>query len=264
MKSSDRLVEYLEGAIIEGSLRNGERLPPERELAREFAMSRTAVREVLQQLKAKQWITSRQGGGHYVSGQLHQDIADPILKILECNENGQADLLEFRYSLEGDCAYNAAVRANEVDLQFLAKAYHRLEQAYKQNDTLAEAEADAGFHLAVAEASHNLIHMHLVKSLFTVLRTTMETYIELMFLSETTSKHILQQHWAIYDAIATRRPEAARAAAHKHIQYVEQLSDEFDRHSMRLERSQRRYLAQHIESPFFYDRYSPYPGFPSL
>ncbi|MGH1486424.1 MAG: FCD domain-containing protein [Cellvibrionaceae bacterium] len=241
MSSSEDLYSYYEAAIVEGSLRSGARLPAERELAQRFSISRTSVREVLQRLKAKGWVVSKRGGGHYVSSQLQQDIAEPILKILSNNPDAHFDLLEFRHSIEGDCAYNAALRANEVDIQALTAAYHALQKAYQQHDIAAEANADAGFHLAIAEASHNLIFLHLVKSLFTVLQTNMRSSISKMFENQIAREALMNQHSAIYDAIINRQPSTAKEAAHQHIRYVEQLLQDLLREQYRRERSERRH-----------------------
>ncbi len=241
VKKSEKLYDYYEAAIVEGSLRSGERLPAERELAKRFELSRTGVREALQQLKAKGWIVSKRGGGHYVSAQLQQDIADPILKILDNNPNAHFDLLEFRHSIEGDCAYNAALRANDVDIAALRKAYQALQKAYQQYDIEAEANADAEFHLAVAEASHNLIFLHLVKSLFSVLQTNMHSSITKMFENRIAREALMNQHSAIYDAIVNRQPSTAKEAAHQHIRYVEKLLEDLAREENRRERSRRRY-----------------------
>jgi GntR family transcriptional repressor for pyruvate dehydrogenase complex len=241
MNTSDKLYEHYESAIVEGSLRSGTRLPAERELARRFSLSRTSVREALQRLKAKGWVVSKRGGGHYVSNQLQQDIAEPLLKILDNNTDAHFDLLEFRHSIEGDCAYNAALRANEVDLKALTQAYQNLQEAYQQHDIVAEANADANFHLAIAEASHNLIFLHLIKSLMTVLQINMHSSITRMFENQIAREALMNQHAAIYDAIINRQPSTAKKAAHQHIRYVEELLQDLTREQHRRERSQRRY-----------------------
>lgn len=241
MKQTDELYQFYEAAIIEGSLRSGTRLPAERELAQRFNLSRTSVREVLQRLKAKDWIVSKRGGGHYVSAQLQQDLAEPMLKILSNNPDAHFDLLEFRHSIEGDCAYNAALRANTLDLDALSESYRHLEKVYRANDIEAQAEADAAFHLAIAEASHNLIFLHLMKSLFSVLRSNMLSSIVSMFDNDISREALMSQHSAIYDAIIHRQPSTAKEAAHKHIRYVEELLQNLAREQHRQERSERRH-----------------------
>lgn len=241
MSQSEALYLFYESAIIEGSLRSGTRLPAERELAERFKLSRSSVREVMQQLKAKGWIVSKRGGGHYVSSQLQQDLAEPILKILSSKPEAHFDLLEFRHSIEGDCAYNAALRANEYDLEALTRAFKALEKAHRLNDIELQAQADADFHLAIAEASHNLIFLHLIKSFFSVLRSNMLSSITSMFDNDISRDTLMQQHAAIYDAIIKRQPGTAKELVHRHIRYVEELLQNLLREQQRRERSERRY-----------------------
>lgn len=69
-KLSDVILEQLENMILEGSLAPGEKLPPERELAKQFEVSRPSLREAIQKLEARGLVTRRQGGGTYVKNQL--------------------------------------------------------------------------------------------------------------------------------------------------------------------------------------------------
>lgn len=148
-------------------------------------------------------------------------------------------MLEFRQSIEGDCAYNAVLRANDVDLKALAQAYRVLQKTFDQQDIAAQANAE--FHLSIAEASHNLIFLHLVKSLFTVLQTNMHISISQMFENRIAREALMNQHAAIYDAIVNRQPSTAKEAAHQHILYVEHLLQDFNREQHRRERSERRH-----------------------
>ncbi len=123
---SDDIVEQLEGMILEGTLKSGERLPAERALAEQFGVSRPSLREAIQKLAAKGLLVSRQGGGNYVAESLGSTFSDPLLHLLENNSEAQRDLLEFRQTLEASYAYYAALRATEVDRQ----PNWRLEFAY--------------------------------------------------------------------------------------------------------------------------------------
>ena len=237
-----KIYQHYESAIIEGSLRAGDRLPSERQLAQKFGVSRTSVRAAVLALNAKGWILSQPGGGHYVSQRLQQDMAEPLLKILNSSPEAHFDLLEFRYSIEGDCAYNAALRANELDLKALERSYRNLQISYQQPSIDAQSKADAQFHLAIAEASHNLIYLHLVSSLLTALSTNMHSSISKMFENKMTRDTLMHQHSAIFDAIISRQPSVAKEAAHQHIRYVEGMLQQVTREEYRQERSQRRHF----------------------
>ena len=108
---SDGIVERIETLVLEGSLRPGERLPAERALAEEFGVSRPSVREAIQKLVARGLLVSRHGGGTFVNNTLGASFRDPMIELLGRNPEAQRDLIEFRHTLEGACAYYAAQRA---------------------------------------------------------------------------------------------------------------------------------------------------------
>lgn len=246
--NTKNLLNDLETAIIEGSLRSGTKLPPERTLAAQYKISRSSVREAMQQLKAKSLVKSRHGGGHYVSNQLQESHSQTLLDLLARNPEAHFDLLEFRRCIEGECAYYAALRANALDLEVLQNAYQELEKAYACNKLGAKPETDANFHLAIAEASHNVIFLHQIKSLFTALQNNMHINIGRMLENSNSSNEALMaQHTAIYKAIINRDSCAAQEAMHHHINYVEKILQDIQREHFRKERSERRkYLQQEI------------------
>ncbi|GHZ39499.1 pyruvate dehydrogenase complex repressor [Vibrio cholerae] len=108
-KLSDVIEQELERLIVEGTLSPGQQLPPERELAKQFEVSRPSIREAIQRLEAKRLLTRRQGGGTFVSDRIWQSFSDPLLNLLSSHSETQLDLLEARHALEGICAYFAAL-----------------------------------------------------------------------------------------------------------------------------------------------------------
>lgn len=137
---SDDIVSQLEALILEGSLQVGERLPAERALAERFGVSRPSLREAIQKLVAKGLLVSRQGGGNYVAQGLGATFSDPLLELLENSPEAQRDLLEFRHTLEGSCAFYAAQRATEPDLQRLREAFEALQQCYAAAGKVTRAQ----------------------------------------------------------------------------------------------------------------------------
>lgn len=241
---SDDIVSQLESMILEGTLKAGERLPAERALAEQFGVSRPSLREAIQKLVAKGLLVSRQGGGNYVAAELGATFSDPLLQLLESNPEAQRDLLEFRHTLEGSCAYYAAQRATEVDHERLAEAFETLQACYAPGSKASRAEegaADARFHLAIAEASHNAVLLHTIRGLFDLLKHNVVTNIGGMYLQRGETREMLtQQHRALYEAIIERRAEEAREISHQHIQYVQEVLEESQLEAQRLARSQRR------------------------
>lgn len=240
---ADTIVEQLETMILEGTLRPGERLPPERVLAEQFGVSRPSLREAVQRLAAKGLLSSRQGGGHFVTENLGSSFSDPLITLLADRPEAYRDLLEFRRTLEADCAFYAALRATEPDRKRLATAHEQLQACYAapERDVEAEGAADARFHLAMAEASHNAILLHTMRNLFNILKRSMVSNIGGMYAREAEAREDLRaQHQALFEAIMAGRAEDARNIASGHIEFVQQVLSERSESHRRLERARRR------------------------
>lgn len=241
---SDDIVEQLESMILEGTLRVGERLPAERALAEQFGVSRPSLREAIQKLVAKGLLVSRQGGGNFVAESLGSTFSDPLILLLENKEDAQRDLLEFRHTLEGSCAFYAAKRATDIDRQRLTDAFAALQDCYKRSGKVTRAEegaADASFHLAIAEASHNAVLLHTIRGLFSLLKRNVVTNIGGMYAQrEETREMLITQHQALYEAIMAGNSEEARTLSNQHIDYVQEVLSEVQLEARRMERAQRR------------------------
>ncbi|PZW49550.1 GntR family transcriptional regulator [Pseudomonas sp. URMO17WK12:I2] len=241
---SDDIVTRLEAMILEGTLKAGERLPAERVLAEQFGVSRPSLREAIQKLAAKGLLSSRQGGGTYVCENLGSTFSDPLMHLLENNVDAQRDLLEFRHTLEGSCAYYAALRATDMDRQRLGEAFERLQDCYGRAGEVTRAEegaADASFHLAIAEASHNAVLLHTIRGLFDLLKRNVVTNIGGMYALRGETRGMLNaQHRALFEAIMEGRAEDARALSNQHIDYVQEVLADVVQQEAREQRAQRR------------------------
>lgn len=241
---SDDIVEQLEGMILEGTLQSGERLPAERALAEQFGVSRPSLREAIQKLTAKGLLMSRQGGGNYVVENLGSTFSDPLLHLLESNPDAQRDLLEFRQTLEASCAYYAAQRATDIDRERLRIAFDSLQNCYSRVDEVSraeEGEADASFHLAIAEASHNAVLLHTIRGLFDLLKRNVVTNIGGMYKQRTETRDMLiSQHRELYLAIIEGRADNAREVSTRHLLYVQEVLEEVRQQVQRTARAERR------------------------
>ncbi|OYT96645.1 MAG: transcriptional regulator PdhR [Pseudomonas sp. PGPPP3] len=241
---SDDIVSQLEALILEGSLKTGERLPAERALAERFGVSRPSLREAIQKLVAKGLLVSRQGGGNYVAEGLGATFSDPLLHLLESSPEAQRDLLEFRHTLEGSCAFYAAQRATELDRERLREAFEELQQCYAGVGKVTRAQegaADARFHLAIAEASHNAVLLHTIRALFDLLKRNVLTNIGGMYAQRSETREMLMlQHGELYAAIIDGQAELARQISNRHIDYVQEVLAEVGQEAQRTARAQRR------------------------
>jgi GntR family transcriptional repressor for pyruvate dehydrogenase complex len=239
-KLSDVIMAQFEAMILEGSLKPGQQLLPERELALEFEVSRPSLREALQKLSDKRLVMSRQGGGWFVSEKIGSSMVDPLSQLLSTNPEAQHDLLEFRHALEGVSAYYAALRCTEEDKSRLQQCFLKLQAAHEEKLFEQETQADAAFHMAIAEASHNVVLLHTMRSLFTLLQKNIYTNLESVYPKRDTRQRIHHQHKVLLDAIVAEDPEKARNAAHDHLAFIEEAVIEHGKESIRQERAIRR------------------------
>jgi len=244
-KISDVIMQQLETMILEGTLKPGQRLPPERELARQFEVSRPSLREAMQKLAARGLLNSRQGGGTFVAEEIGASLSDPLLELFRTHPESQYDLLEFRHALEGVSAYYAALRSTAADKAEIQARFDALQQFHEQKSFDREVAADVDFHLAIAAATHNVVLLHMMRALFTLLRQHIWDNLEQIYPKHDMRGRIHDQHYLLLQAILAGDPEAARQAAHDHLAYVEEVLLEQGREQTRLERALRRANLSH-------------------
>ncbi|HMW18480.1 MAG TPA: FCD domain-containing protein [Accumulibacter sp.] len=222
----DAIAHQLELRILEGSLKPGDRLPAERELALELGVSRPSLREAIKKLVSRDLLVSRHGGGTFVTNRLEATFSDPWQRLIDQHPFLQDDVLEFRYLLEASAASLAAQRGTDDDLQRLEQAFQRLDAAYQSDDRSAQVAADVAFHLTIAEAAHNALYAHLVSSVMRLLHDHVRRTLKEIGVATETRQQLTAQHRIIVDAIKTRRPDAAWQAAQTHIDFVRQRINE--------------------------------------
>jgi len=233
---AERVRAALQQQLLNGDLRPGDKLPSERLLAITYDTSRPLVREALQSLKSQGLIESRRGGGTFVSERYGEPQDSPLAGLLTSipdRADLHAELLEYRLTLESQCAALAAERATEADLQRLERAYQHLRQTHQGHDLDAEGQADARFHLAIAVASHNRVFQQTLQGLFNLLKSNVITNIGGLARRPETRAKLMRQHTQLFEAIYRRDPAAARRAAEEHLTYVEHFTRDLERERRR-------------------------------
>jgi GntR family transcriptional repressor for pyruvate dehydrogenase complex len=236
---SDAIADQIRDLIFEGALPPGTRMPSERELAERFDTSRPTVRAALVKLDGEGLLQVQRDGLH-VADPMADDTPTSLAALYEGHPERLDDFLEFRLIIEREATYFAALRATAVDRENITRCFERLMELHDQPDAGNEAQADADFHLAIYEASHNMTILHVVRGMTGLLRN--DVVHNRSRLHPRTGYHELngQQHRAIYQAVMAGSPDAARAAAHTHIALVREFLDEMQKATERLETSLRR------------------------
>jgi GntR family transcriptional regulator, transcriptional repressor for pyruvate dehydrogenase complex len=220
-KLSNSVVRQIEQLILRGILRPGERLPSERDLAEKMGVSRPSLRDAIAELAERGLLVSRAGSGIFVAEVLGSAFSPALTQLFSTHEEAVFDYISFRRDMEGLAAERAAVYGSETDLKLIDTILGKMEQAHQKRDPSDEAQLDAEFHMAIIEASHNVIMLHMLRSMFELLREGVFYNRQVMFKNRMTRDQLLDQHRAINAAIQARDPAAARAAIGAHMAYVE-------------------------------------------
>lgn len=220
-RTADEAVQQIESLILEGVLRVGDQLPGERELARQFDVSRPILREALKDLEARGLIVARHGGGTYVADIIGQVFSKPVMELVATHPKAIADYLEYRREVEGVAAEYAAQRATREDRALLDEIVERMRAAHDRGDETEETAIDVEFHNAIGECAHNIILLHTLRACYRLLADGVFLNRQMIFTLPEARDTLFAQHLAIHRAVVSGQPAAARQAAMDHINYVE-------------------------------------------
>ena len=217
LKVFEQVARQIEQRILGGELRNGDRLPTERELAEQFQVSRTAVREALKTLAQQGLVDMRPGRGTIIIDGAHEAMQNSIglvMKLKLGEVGGSANLVEVREILEVEIAGLAAARATEKEVAAMREAI----QAMDENLCNADAfiAADNLFHEALARATQNTLILILVNSIVNLLSEQRKHIFEVEGGPQRGQVH----HKCILQSVIAHDPEGARAAMRAHLQQV--------------------------------------------
>lgn len=222
-KLADAIENRLESLILEGVLAIGEKLPAERELAKQFDVSRPSLREAIQRLESKGLLTRRQGGGTYVKKGLQAPLADPLFELFNTHPESKYDFLEFRYALEGVSAYYAALRGRADDYKKIKSCFDAIGVAQRNKNVVLEIENVALFYLSVIEASHNVVFLHLARAIKPLLEQNIADNVQQLYRYPEVAKKIDQHRSQLLAAILAKEPQKAQQASANHLIYIEEM-----------------------------------------
>jgi GntR family transcriptional repressor for pyruvate dehydrogenase complex len=215
--ATDQAMAKIKELISSGEFTAGERLPTERELTRQFGVSRSSLREAVRALALVGVLESRVGDGTYVTT-LEPELL--LMGIGFVSDLARADSLleihQVRRLLEPEATRLAAAVLTEDDLRRLEERLHEMESA---DGVQAFIDADAAFHSVILDACGNATLASLIQNLSSgTLRARMWQTIVARGAVEAT----LASHRNIYNALVARDAETAAAADVMHLAIAEE------------------------------------------
>ena len=202
--------------ISSGTYPAGGRLPPERELAEQFSVSRPTIREAIIALEAKGLVRIKSGSGVYV---LSPNAGNRVPGHGEMREGSAFELTEARAALEGEAAALAARMITPEQLKALEKALLELKNE-SQNGELLSEQADKHFHQIIADATHNPLIKGMISDLWQIRNNNTSIHNAYQAICETDSAARYEEHEAIFTAIKMRDAASARQAMHHHFERI--------------------------------------------
>ncbi len=218
---ADAVVDQIESMIVDGILKEGRKLPSERELAEAMRVSRPKLREALQVLEDRGLVNVRHGEGTFVATLSGRVMSPALLALYARHGRAFYDYLEYRREQETFASRLAAQRATQSDKERLTEILERLEAARENNDSEASQEADLALHVAVVDASQNTTLIHMMASIYDLTRQGLFYNRKFLRTMDGSGEALLNQHREIVEAIVAGDPEKAETAARAHLDFVE-------------------------------------------
>jgi GntR family transcriptional repressor for pyruvate dehydrogenase complex len=217
---TDAVTEKLESMIVKGTFKPGDSLPPERQLARDFSVSRASLRQALSVLEYRGLILSKQGGGNYVCDVIKRSFSDPLLDLIKRHHELKFQVIELRQTLECSAAFYAAERATTEDRVIIRTRLDQLKAIVPMNNPAEEARADLELHLAIADAAHNVPLSLMLRNIYSLLLSEIEENLRLVHQININSLKLHGQHHEMVELIIAGDSEGARRVVNEHLELI--------------------------------------------
>jgi GntR family transcriptional regulator, transcriptional repressor for pyruvate dehydrogenase complex len=221
-KVSSQIADQIRESILAGDFAPGDKLPPERELAEMFGVSRPSVREALNILASSGLVMSYQGGGTVVQSLVDPNQGNALSELIRSQQERALEVIEVRKCMESWTAYFAAQRALPEDLRRMDEILNGMDKNLVGQ--LPSEDLDANLHIVIARATHNIVWLHLMQSIFDAMKEFQRGVWRAVYLTDEDHRLLYSHHAAIVTAIRAKDAEGASEAMMRHLTFAEQRS----------------------------------------
>lgn len=209
------IVSHFHSFIRQGQLKHGDRLPPERDLAEQFKVSRSSVREAIRTLELQGLVVSKRGSGTFINTENLESVLALVAATLNTGEDALRDIFEMRHLLEPPIAALAAQRSSAEELERFREILR--EQQRQIDDGETGVESDTAFHFALASATHNSALLKVVSAVEDILQRSRDRSLQ----APGRPQRSLVSHQQILQMIEDGDSEGAQTAMEHHLTAVE-------------------------------------------
>ncbi len=215
------VVEQIQQAIISGRLKDGDRLPPERELREMLHTSRSTIREALRVLEQKGLIQIKlgTGGGAVVKDVSTDTVTESLALLIQSQKVSVTHLAEFRERVEGEVAALAAQRAKAKDIKHLRQLLNEAKACVKQGSQATDdfLQVDRELHFFIAQITGNPLYISILKTIHDNIQRYFERF---LIMTDKRLEEDYQDLIEIVEAVENGNGERAQEVARAHVNRV--------------------------------------------
>ena len=157
-----KVINDIKEKILSGELKNGDRLPSEREMAERLDVSRTSIREAIRTLEIMGLIESKRGSGNYITNSFGNSLFEPLSIMFMLQEYSTGDIHELRETLEIECCRMASRLISYEDIKLLKEIIDDMDKTYDEDKSLL---LDIRFHNIIVKSSNNPLIINVLKAI---------------------------------------------------------------------------------------------------
>lgn len=214
---SQTIIKRIQDDIFNGTLHEGDKLPPEREMAEAYGIGRPALREAMRSLELMGLVESRHGLGNYIVNHVNTSYFTPLALSFKLSNRSPAELLEMRCCLESFTAGKAAQCSTPMDIASLQKLMKQMEDA---ETTSEKAALDKAFHFEIGRMSGNLLVYNTMENISYLLDLFFEKSIQASQFEGDSIENVYREHREIIRAVERHDEVAASAAMMLHLSHI--------------------------------------------
>lgn len=219
---TEEIVAQIRNSIAQGGLKPGERLPAERDMARQLGVSRPSLRQALQVLEHTGFVEISHGQGTFVRDIGERALSDPLCSLLRDSNQIYMEMYEFRTEIETWAAGKAAENIQASEKKQLKRIVNQMKARIVKQQSCYDLDTE--FHLTIAKASNNSIYFQVANTIFYLFGEVTRLSHEQIYNSAKEQNALYEEHLSIYRAIDNKDATAARKQMSRHLKRTERLA----------------------------------------
>lgn len=216
-KTYEAIIDSIKTDIMNGKINPGQKLPPERELAKKFNVSRTSIREALRTLEILGVIKSVQGSGNYITGDFEKSLIESMSMMFLLQQIDSLEFYQFREALELKAAMLAVRNIDDEKIRKLEKIVAEMAQS---EDEATRSALDKQLHDTIAAASQNSMIINILNILSEVISQDIKQRRSEILSDHRNIKRLQKIHEEMVSGLKQRDAQATYTAFTKHFDII--------------------------------------------